>query len=452
VRRFKYCLRMKFHPPKIDQINGQILTRRTFLSLGIWIGLWTTISLLIYIKIPTAFTKVYAEDGLALQIALKKSFPDDFLLPYAGYFDVVWRSGGRVAALFPLENAAQTIFLFNTLMLSWITLILFRASSEFIPSRISRSIFSLSLVLLPIASFESIANTTNLHFFFMSACLPIFLRKSTAKHETYFFSFFVLIASLSTPLMIFYFPLIIYLRWGSKNSKRFEKLKLAETALLVGIFLQVIFILTRALGDRTSTGVNSIAKTSYLYLDRVIGSTFFPWWGNVSENTSSIAPNLFSTQIYLSLRALFAFVLLFLFLLYLFKLTTKNKELKVLAMGVFLSGLFYWLVVGMLFNPEPRYAIFPSFGLLLLMFYTQGAGSEIGVSKIHQPALVLVILLTWIGTWSPSELRVGGPTWITEYRNAQATCLTQGGEVRIPIIPINMDWVVIIDCTKMLSS
>ena len=451
MRRFKYCLRMKFHPPKKDQIYGRILTRRTFLSLGIWIGLWTTISLLIYIKIPAAFTKVYAEDGLALQIALKKSFPDDFLLPYAGYFDIVWRSGGRVAALFPLENAAQTIFFFNTLMLSWITLVLFRASSEFIPSRISRSIFSVSLILVPIASFESIANTTNLHFFFMSACLPIFLRKSTTKYETYFFSFFVLIATLSTPLMIFYIPLITYLRWGSKNSKWFEKLKLSEASLLVGIFLQVIFILTRAFGERTSTGVNSLAKTSYLYLDRVVGSTFFPWWGNVSENTLSIAPNLFSPQIYLFLRAFFSFVLLLLFLLYLFKMTTKNREIRVLAMGVFLSAGFYWLVVGMLFNPEPRYAIFPSFSLLLLMFYIQGAGSEIGISKIHQPALVLVILLTWIGTWSPSDLRVGGPTWITEYRNAQAICLTRGGEVRIPIIPTNLDWAVFIDCKKMLS-
>lgn len=422
----------------------------TIKSTFTFICTWILISGLLYIKIPTAFTKIYAEDGaISLQDALGKSFPHDFLAPYAGYLDVIGRSAGRIVSIFPLESAAHAFFLFNTLMLTWIALTVYRASSEIVPNRISRSVLSFSLVLLPIASFESLANTTNLHFFFMSACLPIFLRRNSSRYETYLFSFFVLIATLSTPLMIFYFPLIAYLRWSSKISKWFAKLSLIEFAWLTGMLLQVVFILTRAFGDRTTTGVHSIAKTGFLYLDRVVGSTFFPGWGNVSDSTPSIAPNLFSAKIYLLLRGMVALVLLALFILYILRATTRNPQARFLAASVLSTGFFYWFVVGVLFNPEPRYAIFPSFGLLLVLFYMHGASSESLGFKLRQRVIILLILLTWMGSWSPSALRVNGPTWAAEYKKAQATCLTGVREVQIPIIPTNLEWHVVIDCKKV---
>ena len=92
---------------------GQVLLKKISLAIIVWISIWVFISGLLVVRIPAAFSKVYAEDGLALQVALEKSFPYDFLLPYAGYFDVVWRSGGRVAAMLPLEYASQTFFFFN---------------------------------------------------------------------------------------------------------------------------------------------------------------------------------------------------------------------------------------------------------------------------------------------------------------------------------------------------
>lgn len=432
-----------------NMLNLSLNGRRIFT----WLSTWFLFSTLLYLKIPTAFTKIYAEDGaVSLQDALGKSFPHDFLTPYAGYLDVIGRSAGRVVSVFPLQSAAQVFFFFNTLMLTWIALTVYRAASEIIPNNFSRAILSLSLILLPIASFESIANTANLHFFFMSACLPIFLREYWSKREAYVFSFFVLIATLSTPLMIFYFPLIAYLRWNAKDSKLFGRPKLFESAWLMGILLQVIFIVTRALGERTTTGVHSIAKTSFLYLDRVVGSTFFPGWGNVSDSTPSIAPGLFSVRIYLLLRALFALILLLLFALYLIRATKNRVQVRTAALSVLFTGFFYWFVVGVLFNPEPRYAIFPSFGLLLVLLYVHSNRSDASKFRLHQKVIALLLLLTWIGSWSPSTLRVGGPTWATEYRKAQATCLTRVGEVQIPIIPTNLDWYVVIDCKKIRST
>ena len=257
---------MNVNTAKIYSFVDKRLIKRTFSALVTLVCLWVLISVLLYVKIPSAFTKIYAEDGLALQTALEKSFPNDYLIPYAGYLDIVWRSGGRIAAFFPLQYAAHTIFLFNSFVLSWIAITVYKASSEIVQSRFSRSVLSLSLILLPIASFESIANSTNLHFFLMSACLPIFLRKNSTGFDSYLFAIFILVATLSTPLMIFYFPLIAFMRWSPMNSRWNRKPKLSEYAWIMGILLQVVFILTRAFGDRTSSGVHSITKSVYLYL------------------------------------------------------------------------------------------------------------------------------------------------------------------------------------------
>lgn len=441
-------------PSRTVHLSGdRTLKSKIFVAFARLVAAWVLVSGVLYLKIPTALTKIYAEDGsISLQDALAKTFPNDFLSPYAGYFDIIARSAGRVVVSFPLQNAAQIFFFFNTLMLTWIAITIYRASSEVIPSGFNRAIFSLSLILLPIASFESLANTANLHFFFMSACLPIFLRKNTSGFENYFFSFFVLMATLSTPLMVFYFPLIVFLRWNSKISSLLTKPNHFELAWLFGILIQVFFIISEAFGDRTSTGVQSVAKTGFLYLDRVVGSTFFPWWGNISDSTPSIAPDLFSARIYLALRAISAMILFFLFIIYIIKSSKKDSEIRNLSAGVMLTVLFYWFVVGVLFSPEPRYAIFPSFALLVVLFYVQGESLKKERLNLHQRTVIVLIMLTWLGSWSPSELRVNGPTWATEYEKARVDCFAGASDVRIPIIPTNLKWFVVIDCEKVLSN
>lgn len=442
---------MKSSSPRVILTRVKYSRIKISAKLGKFLGIWILLSGLLYLKIPSAFTKIYAEDGsISLQDALAKTFPNDFLSSYAGYLDIIARSAGRVVVSFPLESAAQVFFFFNTLMLSLIAVTVYRASTEFIPYKTTRSVFSLSLILLPIASFESIANSTNLHFFFMSACLPIFLKKSIGKYEDYLFSLFVLVATLSTPLMIFYLPLLIFMRKKFKNSGFLAKPNRIEFAWLVGILIQFIFITTQAYGERTSAGVQSIAKTGFLYLDRVVGSAFVPWWGNVSDNTQSIAPNLLSLSLYLALRAVVALIIVSLLIVYIFKSSKRNPDIREISAGVLLTGIVYWFVVGVLFSPEPRYAIFPSFGLLLTIFYAQGANLTKKKSKRQQVKLLVLILLTWLGSWSPSDLRTNGPIWAIEYRKAQAICMGGVPEVQIPIIPTNLNWYVGIDCNKVL--
>ncbi len=432
---------------KLNHVNSPTALSK-LKGLAFVIITWVSISILLYLKIPSAFTKIYAEDGaLSLQQALTSHFPHDFFVPYAGYLDVLARTAGRVATSFPLASAAHIFFLYNSLMLTWICWVVFRASEGHIASRFVRGFLALSLILIPIGNFESIANTTNLHFFFMSACLPIFLVRNPTKFDTYVFSFFVLVSALSTPLMVFYLPLIAYLRMTDSKTNRLRNFKLFDYAWLVGMACQALFIAIRALGERTANGISTVTKTGFLYLDRVFGSSFFPWWGGVSDSTPSILPQYFSAKIYLLLRGLFALVFLVVLIILMYKWFKRNPSLKRTAITVFSTGIIYWFIVGILFNPEPRYAIFPSFGLILILLYTQS--EKVASSPTLRSSLIFVlIVLTWIGSWSPSTLRTQGPVWSVEYQKAVKKCAENASTVNIPIIPINKDWHVTIDCSR----
>lgn len=73
---------------------------RTFLRvLAVWAGLVA----LYAVRIPEAFTKMYAEDGMFLGDALNVRFPANLLISYAGYPDVTNRLVGNLVALFPLS-------------------------------------------------------------------------------------------------------------------------------------------------------------------------------------------------------------------------------------------------------------------------------------------------------------------------------------------------------------
>jgi hypothetical protein len=181
----------------------------------------------------------------------------------------------------------------------------------------------------------------------------------------------------------------------------------------------------------------------------VVGSTFVPWWGDVSKSTVSPVLNILPTSTYLLFRALLALIILLLFAIYFLKSGKKSQEMSALITGVFLSGVLYWFVVGVLFNPEPRYAIFPSFGLILLVFYFHGNLNKSNSYKLHELLITVLILLTWIGSWSPSAHRTEGPNWATEFAIAQAKCSVGVDKVRIPIIP---NWIVAIECKKVLKT
>jgi len=419
--------------------------------ISIFLACWTSLSLLLLLKIPESFTKLYAEDGaISLESALKNSFPSNLFTPIAGYLDIVAHLAGSFAVLFPLVYAPSLFFAFNTFVYTLICFTVFYASKEFIPNPINRFFLSLSLILLPIAGFESIANTTNLHFFLVSACIPILIKTSFTMFQSIYFSFFVFFASLSVPLLVFLFPLLAFRRITVNHKSLFTKPNLVEVMWTLGLLLQFLFIASNGfLAATKSEGFNSILKPIYLYLDRVLGTTLIPTWGFVSKGDITANQDLSPLNSPLYIRAILSLITFILLIFYVISRNKQKSEARKVAILVIVTTSFYWICVGVVFNSAPRYAILPAFGLIFALFCVQDVEPVTNKLHIKSIALPTLIILTWIGSWQPSQFRVEGPVWIDEFRKAEFECSTGKEDVDIRIIPLNQNWTVTVDCRKI---
>jgi hypothetical protein len=250
--------------------------------------------------------------------------------------------------------------------------------------------------------------------------------------------------------MILTFPLIILRRELRKRTSRGRGDLAIVTAWILGNVLQLAYILTAALGQRKPTGINSPAEVAYLYLDRVIGSTVIPFWGMVSTSTQSPLPDLIDKSNYLMLRALAAISVLLVIALLIIKYCQFTADQRLILLVVLGTGLTQWLVVGAVFNPEPRYAIFSSFCLFFGLVYCfqnlRVENTKVGF------AVLTVLLLTWVGSWVPSTLRTEGPNWRTEIHKAELNCTKGAKFALIRTAPINKTWEMKIPCRYILNN
>lgn len=414
-----------------------------------FMGVWVLTASFLALKIPSAFQKIYAEDGSSLQQSLENPFPNELFEPVAGYLDVLLRGAGLVVSVFPLEFAPRIFFAVNTMLLAILWVSVFIASKSFIMDIRWRFILASGLILMPIGSFESIANSANLHFYFMSACVAILLAKPQSGSETIFFCIVVFLSASSIPLMIFTLPLIA-LKYLLRRRVAITRRDLAVIAAWVsGNVLQLVYILTTALGQRTTNGINSSTEVTFLYLDRVFGSTLIPFWGMVSTTTQSPFPELLGKSSYLALRAVIAVSVLLILVSLIVKICAFTADQRLILLMVLGTGLTQWLIIGSIFNPEPRYAIFSSFCLLLALLYSL---QYIQVKRAQFGYLAMAILaLTWVGSWTPSTLRTEGPHWSTELIKAKSLCVAGGKFVVIRTIPINQNWEIKVNCRYILK-
>ena len=396
------------------------------------------------LKLGSAADKVYAEDGgIYLQQAIDLPFPHDVFKPYAGYSDVTARLLGNFVSIFPVQSYTRVILLTVALVLTLTGYLLFLSSKDLLPSKTLRIVLALGLILLPIGSFESFGNITNLHFYLMSGCLFLILGPKLYQDRFYFGCIFIVVSCLSTPLMIYYLPLLtihfFLLRLNGINF-RFNRF---HFSLLVGITLQFLFVFTLALGDRGSNSHHNLPKTIYLLLDRVIGSSLIPFWGYVSS------ADLNASLKNLLIRGLIAGIT-FGFFMYLFVLRYRSRtQLQVLPLSLTVGMIFYWLTLGYFFAPEPRYAIFAGYMFLVAIILTVVNSSHVKQKNWVTNLMVSAIILTWMGSFTPSSLRIVGPTVSEQIANASTFCKSEKARFRLMLLPVNAKWELVLNCSKL---
>ena len=425
----------------------KISLARTFVYFFI---IWFALTLILATKIPSAYKRIYAEDGVSLQQSLESSFPNELFEPMSGYLDFLLRVIASIVSIFPLEFASLIFFGANTLFLAILWASVYISSINLFKNRRWRFFAATSLILIPIGNFESLANAANLHFYFMSASLVVILAQPRNGLEAFLLSSIVFLAATSIPLMILTFPLVITRLSLSQFRPKNVKDKTIILSWILGNSIQAFFIMTTSLGERKSTSVNSISEVAYLYLDRVVGSSLIPFWGFVSTSTQLPFPHLFNKTTFLLIRAIFTICMIMLFLILIKRVSGLTSTQNRMCFVVVFTGIFQWIFVGLLFNPEPRYAIFPSFSLLIALFY---AVQHKSAQNLRLDLLVIIlVVLTWVGSWAPSKIRTEGPYWNTELKKARATCFGVAQKVSIPISPNSSSWQITIDCNYVLNS
>ena len=201
----------------------------------------------------------------------------------------------------------------------------------------------------------------------------------------------------------------------------------------------------------------SIIETSYLFLDRVIGSTFVPHWGRVSSD--SLLAGEVTTQ--LAIRALIGFVIIAIILFFSTAHLSRNLPINELHSKATISWLvalptIYWFTVGYLFNPEPRYAIFPGLSFLLvalILLDHVSCSDRIRLQFRLLNCLVLVFfILIWVFSPSPSDRRAVGPEWNSQITEGKLQCAKLNQEsVTIRILPVDSGWEVKIPCNSIVN-
>ena len=219
----------------------------------------------------------------------------------------------------------------------------------------------------------------------------------------------------------------------------------------MGVLFKLAFIYFKAFGERIPNNPQSIFKVAYLFVERGIGTSLVPAWGFVSGNSEVFRyENAFFLWDSVATRLLTIFVLaatiLLLFRNYKIHLfNARNEQIFLLS----LLSIVYSLLIGLFFNPEPRYMMFTSFLTcwIIILIFESRQNNKIDTSINLYLIFVLVLGLT------ASSHRSEGLEWRSELAKAEKKCIKMrpSDTIKIQTSPASAFWVFELSCKKLIQ-
>jgi len=410
---------------------------------------------LVLVKIPIAFDSFWAEDGTFYGQAIVETFPSDFFISGGGYVIFISRILSNIVANFPVYYAALANAVILCFILGFLAQRIYKNLAFLVQNSTHRVMISLSILLLPINNFETIASGTSLHFILLFVTLIICLSASRTLNISIVDAVVVSVSFLSDPFTILCLTPLILGRTSQLRTfwrHRFSLLVLWGASFFIqGWMVYAIYSDT----PRKLTDAPSLPKTIYLYFDRVVGSTLIPNWGLVSSNIFIDG----RVTLFLVFRAFLAFVIFAVFFLVTTRIYGKSrrfgKDFDLHAiLFLLLAPIAYWLIASFMINPEPRYAVLPGMSLLVIVVYLISQSFDLNGSifkKKVYPGITSVLIATlWLLSFSPSERRDSGVTWRSEVTKARLECQTDKLELAtLKILPVDHGWSITIRCSTL---
>ncbi|MBT5876372.1 MAG: hypothetical protein HOH43_23315, partial [Candidatus Latescibacteria bacterium] len=244
-------------------------------------------TVLLWARAPFAAINFYAEDGSRFyHDAITIDFVDSLRKPIAGYYHLVPRVIGSVTALGPVSTAALVNYLLVVMVVAWISSTIYVSSVTTLKRPSARLVLAMGITLLPIVGFESIANSTNLHFLLLCGSSVVLLGQQSTRWQRINGTVLVVATGLSTPLLVSLLPLVVMRSWyNHRESDR------PGSPVIVGWMLgvagQLFFVFLASEASRELGDNRSLQKTVFLFLDRVVGYNYIPFWPRISGESYS---------------------------------------------------------------------------------------------------------------------------------------------------------------------
>ena len=399
------------------------------------------------ITVPNFFTSIYAEDGARyLQDALDSGGLNNIFKTLAGYGDVPARIIAAIASLSPPKWYPISLGILTILVVALCVIVVFDSVLPILKNKSLAYLFSVFLLVLPIARFESLGNVTNLHFYFFTSSAFVILHFLFTKKISIFQGIFVFLAALSVPLTLFLFVFLLYRGDPRKYFSLELKSLLMNPFVILGVGSLINFLVSW--GDSSSRAprsLNSIVKVSYLYLDRIVGSTFTPFWGRVhsDENGIVISNSIINS---IGIRLIVATLLFGLLFFLSLKLDKFSRNFALFILGI---SVLFGVLLGFFFNLEPRYCIFPSYLLAFVFFFIFSSQNK----RWPVPILLIYLLLLTINASSDVASRQNSSNWKNQVAIARSECQNDRNleDVRIRIAPFRAGayWFMKLPCSTI---
>lgn len=385
----------------------------------------------IAIRVPSAWSTVWAEDGHIFLAQAVSHGAASFGTFYEGYLHTVPRVGALVASAFPISSAAFILTSYAVFVTVASAALTELACGAWIRSRWIRVGVASSFGLLPQAGVENLANMACLQFVMFPTAFWLMVVVVRSNKVQLTAAAYLVACAFTTLGSLFLLPLVIARLFVRRRMLAAVYL----TAQLIYVGLIVAFHPHRAVPNpwRMSTVV--------AYFHFVVG----PLLGG-----TPVGDSLDNWRF----GAFAAGSVAILLVLLLGHVARRRIGTHVLfATGTVLLSFLIFALEMTQASEGVRYSV-PS-ALLLVFALGVFADRALSLPRSRTVAFILagLMAISWWSGFSPWAYRTAGPRWLPAVAAARRVCKTKAAsDVRVPILPVGAHppWSVLLPC-RVLS-
>jgi hypothetical protein len=399
--------------------------------------------------VPSVDT-IWAEDG---QLFLAEALRDPLgaiLDPAGGYLHLGPRLLATLAAVLPLESAALVFSVGSATIVSLLSLYVFVASRALIVSPWTRAVVAGSMVVLPAALFESVANAANLQYYFLFAAFWALVARPVAWGGVAGGIAVAGTAAMSTTISLVLGPMAVWALIRAPGTRE----RVIAIGFLAGMLVQAVTVFRSVVLDVDPSlgaqypirwGESTPGDLAGLFGLRVMAGLLMGdrWvdegWNVLGSWLPVLAVVAFGVVIALGIRRASPHVRPWVAVTLVLSVATFS--LPVLARG---TGHLLPHADGFSFAGN-RYVLVPMWFLLTTIALVAS-----GLGRAFPWVASSFGMVLAVSSFSLVVPRSDGPAWSTELEAAEARCASTSRErVVVPISPSFAPWRVDVTCERL---